>query len=146
MFNSITMIPSQFRFEIMVFSVSLEYSSPLSVRLSWKKDNTEVDTKKTIKYEPPGRKDIIFKEEIAMTVTLQKDKQTTEFQDKQTKLFMEVYTSKGYKPAGYLEINLKEYVNSKSYQNMELKMLKCADKSAKLRIGIKAKELLDENL
>ena len=141
-----TNLITEFRFEIMIISVSLEYSSPLSVRMLWKKDNTEVDTKKTLKYEPPGRKEIIFKEEILMDIGLKKDKQSNEFQDMPTKIYMEVYTSKGYKPAGYIELNLKEYIKCMSYQNIELKLIKCADKGAKIKIGIKAKELSDENL
>ena len=141
------LIPVQFNFDILVNSVSLEYTSPLSLRVSWKKEKSEVETKKTLKYEPSGRKELIFKEEISISATLFKDKITNEYQDKISKLYLEVYTSKGYRPAGYSELNLKEYVNLKDYNNLEIKVMKCADKNAKLKIGIKSHPSVDsENL
>jgi hypothetical protein len=140
-------IPVQYNFDIFVNSVSLEYTSPLSLRVSWKKDKSEVETKKTLKYEPPGRKELIYKEKLSMTATLYIEKHTNEYQDKPTKLYLEVYTSKGYKPAGFSEINLKEYINMKEYHMQDIKVLKCADKNSTINIGIRALHSVDsENM
>jgi hypothetical protein len=141
------LIPVQFNFEIYVNSVSLEYTSPLSLRVSFKKDKTEVETKKTLKYEPPGRKELVYKEKLSISATLYKDKQANNYQDKPAKMYLEVYTSKGYKPAGFSELNLKDYVDFKEYQMLDIKVLKCADKNSTINIGIKSHHSVDsENL
>jgi hypothetical protein len=145
--TNLNSIPVQYNFEIHVNSVSLEYTSPLSLRVSIKKDKTEVETKKTLKYEPPGRKELIYNEKLSMSATLFKDKQTNNYQDKPIKLYLEVYTSKGYKPAGFSELNLKDYVNLKEYQMLDIKVLKCADKNSTINIKIKSHHSIDsENL
>jgi len=99
------------------------------------------------KFEPPGRKELIYNEKLSMSATLFKDKQTNNYQDKPIKLYLEVYTSKGYKPAGFSELNLKDYVNLKEYQMLDIKVLKCADKNSTINIKIKSHHSIDsENL
>jgi hypothetical protein len=116
------------------------------MRITLRKDNSEVSTKRTLKYEPPGRKEIIFKEELSITTTLSKDKNTKEFQDKTTRILAEVYTAKGYKPTGMVELNLKDYLNINTFQVQEVKLQKCTDKNARINFSIRAKSIENENL
>ena len=134
-----------YKYVFFVNFVSIDYTSPLSIRVAIKKDKTALETK-TLKYEPPNRKEVSFKEEMSLSTKISKEKSSDPIED-QCKIFLEVYTAKGYKPAGYIDLNIKDYVglNGKK-QNIEVKLKKCADPNARINFDITSKEILEENM
>jgi hypothetical protein len=104
----------QHQIEVTVKSLVAEYSSSFNFKISLKRANKQMETKTTLKYETPGRKEIEIGDDLSLITTFNaknEEADVLEYNDKIYKMYLQVYTKQGFKSAASAELNLGQILN-----------------------------------
>jgi len=110
----------QFEFDVMLKCLVVEYSSAFNFKVSMKRSSRTLESKNTMKYELSGKKEVEINEQLNVISTLAVKKDViNEFQEKNHKFFIQVFTKNGLKNAACSELNFSDYLQV-NYLNMAI--------------------------
>jgi N-acetylmuramoyl-L-alanine amidase CwlA len=111
----------QFQFEVILQSLVVEYTSAFNFKISMKRGAKILETKGTFKYELEGKKQVELNEQLNVISTLSVKKDViNEFQEKNYKFYLQVYTKQGFKNATFAETNFSNLLQL-NHLNMSVK-------------------------
>jgi hypothetical protein len=98
--------------------LTTDYSSSFNFKLCLKRGSKVYETKNTMKYESPGKKDVIIRETISFVENFVPNEQ----EEKIYKIYLQVYTKQGFKNATFAELNLSSILKGEEFNNFENKL------------------------
>jgi hypothetical protein len=102
-------------FDLYYDFLTTDYSSSFNFKLCLKRGNKVYETKNTMKYECPGKKDIVIRETVSFSEIFNNYDQ----EEKMYKIYLQVYTKAGFKNATFAELNLSNILKEEDLNNID---------------------------
>lgn len=102
-------------FDLYYDFLTTDYSSSFNFKLCLKRGTKVYETKNTMKYECPGKKDILIRETVSFSEKFNYNDQ----EEKMYKIYLQVYTKAGFKNATFAELNLNSILKGEEINSLE---------------------------